>query len=324
MRLRRPFALASFVLCALAANTARALELLVADTRNNDIRRFDAETGAFLGRLGESAGLLGSSEFALGPDGSLYVAHFNFAQLVKLDGRTGETIDAIDLTGRPLYPRFGPDGLLYLNTTVATSSIQIYDPATLALVDTIAPLENYQGDYQFGPDGNLYVVNRDDNAIDVYDVRTRQYVDRDPSTPQRDPFALLPGFSVPERIASGPDGDLFGIDSRRVVRFDGQTGAFLGDFVPAPPIGEPFPVSLTFGPDGNLYVALNDGIAGGNTDGWIVRYAGDDGRPLGEFYRGPNLFRPGAMVFVPEPAGFVAGLFALCACLARRPRRNRP
>lgn len=320
MRPRMPFALAPFVFCAVTAGAAQAVELLVADTVNNDIRRFDADTGAFLGRLGESAGLLGSGEFAVGPDGNLYVAHFNFAQVVKLDGRTGQKIDSINLQGRPLYPRFGPDGFLYLNTTTATSSLLKFDPATLDLVDTITSVENYQGDFQFGPDGNVYVSNRDDTAITVYDVRTRRYVDRDPSTPELDPFAPVPGPGVPERIVFGPDGDLFALDSRRILRFDGETGDLLGEFVPAPPIGEPFPTSLAFGPDGNLYVGLYDGIAGNNTDGWIVRYDGDDGRFLGEFYRGPDLFRPGAIVFVPEPGGAAGGLVAAAMVLWRRRR----
>ena len=115
--------------------------------------------------------MLGSSEFAVRPDGSLYVAHFNFAQLVKLDGRTGERIESIDR----------PPG----------------SPAVPAVRAGRAPVCQHHD-----------------------------------------------------------------------------------------------------------------------------RYGGDDGRFLGEFYKGPDLFRPGAMVFVPEPAGAVAGVAVSGLLVARRRRRH--
>jgi hypothetical protein len=108
MWLKVVYALGALLVCA----AAEGAELLVADLEYQDIRRFDASTGAFLGRLGERAGLVDSGEFAVGPDGSLYVAHFAFARVLKLDGRTGNVLDSADLQGRPLFPRFGPDGYL--------------------------------------------------------------------------------------------------------------------------------------------------------------------------------------------------------------------
>jgi sugar lactone lactonase YvrE len=73
-------------------------------------------------------------------------------------------------------------------------------------------------------------------------------------------------------FAFGPDGNLY-VASRatnQVLEYDGKTGAYLGVIIPAGadpsgtnPLHRPWP--LTFGPDGNLYVA---GVLSGN----VLRY----------------------------------------------------
>jgi WD40 repeat protein len=59
----------------------------------------------------------------------------------------------------------------------------------------------------------------------------------------------------------GADGKLYitSSNSGKVLRFDGTTGAFIGEFVSS---GLNFPLGLTFGPDGDLYVASqgSDGV----------------------------------------------------------------
>ena len=259
-------------------------------------------------------------EFDVGPDASIYVAHFDFAKLLKLDG-SGNLLDSTDLNdpshlqGRPVYPRVGPDGLLYVNTTTIGGIIR-YDPTTLDPVDVL-PVTTQQGDFRFGRDGNIYAVNRDTFSIDVFDPRTKQYVDWNPATPQRDPFAKLPGDASPGPIVFGPDGDLFQIDFRKIVRYDGQTGASLGDFVPSPPtVADPGPVSMAFGPDGDLYVAYDNAQ--------VLRYAGGDGHLLGTLIgSGPNLDHPGAMLFVPEPASGIIAMGFATISLRRRGGRLR-
>src|SRR5438128_1713648 len=54
-----------------------------------------------------------------------------------------------------------------------------------------------------------------------------------------------------------------------VARYDLATGASLGDFVPAGSGGLNRPTSMTFGPDGNLYVS-------GGSSG-VTRYDGKTG-----------------------------------------------
>jgi streptogramin lyase len=57
-------------------------------------------------------------------------------------------------------------------------------------------------------------------------------------------------------IAWGPDGDLFLTDvvNAAVLRYDGNTGAYEGQFVKPGAGGLASPQSLVFGPSGNLYV----------------------------------------------------------------------
>jgi sugar lactone lactonase YvrE len=105
-------------------------------------------------------------------------------------------------------------------------------------------------------------------------------------------------------VVFGPDHDLYvssGLESdngngnghRDVLRYDGATGAFLGDFADANVLQSPR--AVLFGPDGNLYVA--DGFANA-----IVRYDGRTGALLGDFvapgYGG--LSDPLGMVFGPD------------------------
>ena len=74
----------------------------------------------------------------------------------------------------------------------------------------------------------------------------------------------------------GPDGNLYVASSQtnQVLRYDGQTGAFLNVFVESGGQGPQFPVGIAFGPDGHLYV-------GSFVNDRILRYDGVTGEPLG-------------------------------------------
>jgi len=63
-----------------------------------------------------------------------------------------------------------------------------------------------------------------------------------------------------------------------VLRYDGATGDFLGEFVAAGSGGLEKPVGIVFGPDDNLYVSMN-----GGTEPRVLRYDGATGDFLGPF-----------------------------------------
>jgi len=114
-----------------------------------------------------------------------------------------------------------------------------------------------------------------------------------------------------------PAGDEFLLvaDSSRdmVLRYDGQTGAFVDQFVSRHSGGMNQPYGVLFGPDGNgdghadLYVSAGLFIGTGQTKG-VFRYDGLSGAFLDVFTRGGDLQSVRGIVFGPDGDLFVADM----------------
>lgn len=80
------------------------------------------------------------------------------------------------------------------------------------------------------------------------------------------------GLDRPRGLTFGPDGNLYvaSIDTDSVLRYDGQSGAFLDEFVSAGSGGLDTPRDVLFDPNGDLLV-----VSRGNNR--IIRYDGNDG-----------------------------------------------
>lgn len=98
--------------------------------------------------------------------------------------------------------------------------------------------------------------------------------------------------------------------TNNVLRYDGETGAFVGVFAAGG--GLLNPGGLEYGPDGKLYVA------GLNSDN-VLRYNGQTGEFIGVFASGGGLDSPEDVTFIPEPG--VLSLFVLGLMLIARQRR---
>jgi streptogramin lyase len=169
-------------------------------------------------------------------------------------------------------------GLLVSGYTDA--AIHLYDEHSGAPLGVVAAAHGAQS-LRYGPDGFLYACAEEEDRVLKLDGATGAFVGNfvwdDPATPADESG----GLDAPTAAVFGPDGALYvaSFSQDRVLRFDGATGAYLGDFV-APGVGElngP-DAGMCFGPDGNLWVpSFNNNR--------VLRYDGATGAFLGIFVK---------------------------------------
>jgi sugar lactone lactonase YvrE len=252
--------------------------LLVSSYKTDNVLRYDADTGAFVdefipqreGRLNQPWGVV------IGPeDRDVYVSTGHFQgpgqnkSVLRYDGDTGAFLDDLIKRGQLIAP--------YAVT--------------------------------FGPDGNLYVGDRDQHQgrIARFDATTGAYLND--FVP-----ASSGGLGNPSAHVFGPSGrspgklDLYVSDdfTGSILRYDGATGDFLGTFVPNGSGGLGAPTGLMFGPDGNFYVA-DSGYFGSSPS--VLRFQGPAGPTPGAFLdafvpagRG-GLLQPFGVLFGPDRNG---------------------
>ena len=225
-------------------------DLFVFSPGGNAVFRYDKNTGQAEGTLAEPAkGLTTPHSGVIGPDGLLYVVN-----APSLDGNVGRGTDGIEqynpatgaYLGRfadissPFGITFGPDGDLYVSSTLA------YSPVT-PNSDYISRFDGNSGTFlgvavrdikvpftmAWHPSGDLLVVQHFDGRVDRYDVNSRTLVGT---------FLQVP---FPVGIAYGPDGDLYvaqfttpdrfqalmnndvigALGGGKVLQYDGTSGA---------------------------------------------------------------------------------------------------
>lgn len=178
-----------------------------------------------------------------------------------------------------------------------SNSLHSYHGCTgeyLGDLDTGTDLQGAQGVVR-GPDGNLYVASEKNDRILRFDWETGVFIDTfvwdDPATSGVDESGGLAG---PTGVAFGPDDNLYvgSFDGDQVLKYDGDTGAFLGVFVAANEGGLDGPdAGMVFGPDGNLYVPSFNSDA-------VIMYNGTSGAHLGAFADGSSgLSAPRTVLF---------------------------
>jgi len=173
-----------------------------------------------------------------------------------------------------------------------SSAVHLYNPYTGAVKGTFGT-EVVAGaqDIGRGPDGLLYVCSEESGRVLRY-MDDGTFVDAfiadDPKTPADE----TGGLAKPTGAAFDPAGDLYvgDYDGDCVKRYDGTTGAYLGDFVAAGSGGLNGPdVGIVFGPDGNLYVPSFLSNA-------VLRYSSTDGSFI-DVFAALGMSRPRNLVF---------------------------
>jgi hypothetical protein len=137
-----------------------------------------------------------------------------------------------------------------------SNEVHRYDYVTGDYLGPLDTIVNPQG-IVHGPGGEIFVAAEGSDRVLRYDPDTLALIDEfvadDPATPEDE----TGGLNGPTGLAFGEDGNLYvaSFDNDRILRYDGQTGAFLDVFVDPGSGGLDGPdAGIVFGPDGALYV----------------------------------------------------------------------
>jgi outer membrane protein assembly factor BamB len=225
------------------------------------IHRYDGRTGAFIDTFATGGDLRGATGLAFGSDGNLYVSSFGGlapnSKVIRYDGDTGAYIDDFIPVGSGGLQGatsliFGPDGNLYVTSRV-TNQVLRYNGSTGAFLNIFAS-GGFNGpqDLVFGPDGNLFVLYDSPQQIDRFDGLTGEFLGT---------FAMGTWGTDEIELAFGPDRNLYvtsGFIGNSVLRFDGSTGQFIDEIVPAGSDGLSNATALLFfTPSGPIEVHLD-------------------------------------------------------------------
>jgi streptogramin lyase len=118
------------------------------------------------------------------------------------------------------------------------------------------------------------------------------------------------GFGVVKAQSASYDLFVSSRNTSSVKKFNGQTGTFIGDFVPTGSGGLNQTQEVAFGNDGNLYVS-------GRGDTAILKYDGSTGAFLGNFTSGYKLDNPTKMTYGPDGKIYVSQWGAIQNKVAR-------
>ena len=166
----------------------------------------------------------------------------------------------------------------------------------LSLAATTAPAQ-----------ADMLLGNTQGNSVSRYNATTGAYLG--------DFFAAgAGGLASPDALTYGADGNLYvssgSNSSGQILRYDGQTGAFMGVFAQGGGLLRPY--GTAFGPDGKLYVAsfLTDQILryDGQTGAFLDVFASGNGTQAG-LLNGPNglLFGANGTLYVTTEGSVADG-----------------
>jgi hypothetical protein len=210
-----------------------------------EILRVDPHTGERRGVFAGDVVADEESDLCVGGEGSVFlwdddsdsILHFNAGGTLIAQVPHPTLNTSLGLTA-------GPDGRVYIADKYGDCVIG-YDPTTQQFTGTFADEGGLDrpGDVVFGPDGNLYVTSLGTDEVLRYDGETGGFID-----------AFVPshcGPSIGPGIAFGSDGDLYVSHGTYVDRYDGLTGAYLGELFELPdtcshlvPVPEPTTLAL--------------------------------------------------------------------------------
>jgi DNA-binding beta-propeller fold protein YncE len=184
-------------------------QVLVADTNNNRVLRYEANLTTRLAPLGNFTNQTAMTKpmgIAQGPDGDVYISEQIPGGRVLRFSSTGRTFKGVvatgdvDFTGTPESLIFGQDGNLYMTVAFGSRSNKIYKINTVTRQVTLfvpsssssragsGTLNEPRG-IAVGPEGHLYVADRGNDRIRKFNGFTGEFMGN-LTTNQRRPQAL--------------------------------------------------------------------------------------------------------------------------------------
>lgn len=306
--------------------------VLAANSRGNNILRYDQNVGRFLGELVApgAGGLFHPDTMIIGPGGKLFVSSGDMltnSAILRFDPCTG-AFAGVFVAGsglrRPYGMAFGPDGKFYVANFLSDQILR-FDAATGSFIDVFATGTGQPGGLNgpnsllFGQDGALYVSTEGSIAVDgvatfpglpsqilKFNIRTGQsvvFADQPPPSAEGFGFVSLLGLAFGPNCHRSARGnklgncDLFVSDFAGDVRRyndEGQIVQVLSTNYTGTIPSQNFVGGLSFGAKQRLFVAaFNNALA--DNPGAILRFDGHSGVPLGA---------PGQLgaIFVPQSA----------------------
>lgn len=235
----------------------------------------------------------------------LYVTSFGTDQVLRYDANTGEPLGALisnqgELLGADGFA-FDPDGNIYISGFFSDNIIK-YDGRTGEYLSTFVPYIDGPIQLLFDRDGDLLASSYGDeqtgcsalNSCSVlkFDGRTGDLVE-----------VFADNVERADGLGVGPDGNLYvsSLSTDRVLRYDLETGEFLGVFASGG--GLDGPSGFAFGPDGNFYVTSY-------LSSEVLKYDGNTGEFLGVFASGGSLSFPDRITFGPDSNAYVSSFFS--------------
>jgi len=246
----------SLVLTFLAVQHASAQDLLVTSRFTDEVLRYSASDGSFVGVFAQGGGLDNPVGLTFGPDGDLYVASADSSSILVYDGTDGSFLRTFTAGGPLTAPRnlnFGPDGDLYVAVAGVNQILRYALDGTYKGVFAQGNGLNGPTSFTFGPRGDLLVVSVVNNRVLRFNGTTGAFIGTFTDT----------DVNGPHDVAYGPDGlvyvsNAFGV-GQKVRRFD-QSGNFVDVFING--LGLQFPLGMTWTRSGELLIASqgNDSV----------------------------------------------------------------
>jgi len=284
-------------------------DLFVSSPATDAVKRYDWQTGAYLGDFVASGtgGLEHPTAIGFGPDGHLYVGSGPNSQILRYDGATGAYID--EFIG-PSHFQGGPSDLVFRDDKLYVSQwnpvspfnggVLVFDASTGAFIETLVSDVTRSSSLALDEEGSVFLSEFGTSQVHRYSSTGELLMTY--AGPGEISGAMGVGLDAEGRLLIGS------WNEGSVKRFDVESGELLGVVAS----GLAHTGSFIFAPDGTL-------LADDYDNGRIARFEPATGELLGYAAEGGGLGPPEKFTLGPVPApSSVPALLGILAMARRR------